>query len=87
MAHEERADGLLALASQPDVASISMGAVYTGALTYIGNVPNFMVYAVAEEQAIRMSNFFSYTLWAAVIIIPLFALLTLLPMSPFLKMG
>jgi len=68
------------------LASISMGAVYTGALTYIGNAPNLMVYTIAEERGIRMPNFFSYTLWAAVILIPLFALLTLLPMSPILKL-
>lgn len=69
------------------LASISMGAVYAGALTYIGNAPNFMAYAIAQERGIRMPNFFSYTLWAAVILIPLFALLTLLPMSPLLKLG
>ena len=42
------------------LASISMGAVYMGALTYIGNAPNFMVYAIAEENGIRMPSFFGY---------------------------
>lgn len=68
------------------LASISMGAVYMGALTYIGNAPNFMVYAVAEENGIRMPGFFGYTFWAAAILIPIFALLTLLPVSPLLRL-
>ena len=43
------------------LAAISMGAVYMGALTYIGNAPNFMVYAIAQERGIRMPSFFGYT--------------------------
>jgi Na+/H+ antiporter NhaD/arsenite permease-like protein len=69
------------------LASISMGAVYMGALTYIGNAPNFMVYAIARERGIKMPNFFGYALWAATILIPLFVLLTLLPISPILKLN
>ena len=67
------------------LASISMGAVYMGGLTYIGNAPNFMVYAIAQERGIKMPNFFGYMLWAAVVLVPLFALLTLLPIAPILK--
>lgn len=67
------------------LASISMGAVYMGALTYIGNAPNFMVYAIATERGIRMPSFFAYLLWAALVLVPLFLLLTLLPISPILK--
>lgn len=48
------------------LAAISMGAVYMGALTYIGNAPNLMVAAIAKEQSVRMSSFFSYFLWAGV---------------------
>ena len=40
------------------LAALSMGAVYMGALTYIGNAPNFMVYAIATERGIKMPNFF-----------------------------
>jgi Na+/H+ antiporter NhaD/arsenite permease-like protein len=69
------------------LASISMGAVYMGALTYIGNAPNFIVRAIAEERGIAMPNFFAYMLWAALVLIPLFALLTLLPISPLLNLG
>jgi Na+/H+ antiporter NhaD/arsenite permease-like protein len=69
------------------LASISMGAVFMGALTYIGNAPNLIVRAIAEERGIAMPNFFAYMLWAALVLVPLFALLTLLPISPLLKLG
>ena len=68
------------------LASISMGAVYMGALTYIGNAPNFMVYAIAEERGIQMPSFFGYMFWASVILLPLFGLLTLAPLSPLLRL-
>jgi Na+/H+ antiporter NhaD/arsenite permease-like protein len=55
-----------------------------GALSYIGNAPNFMVYAIATERGVKMPSFFGYTLWAGAILIPLFVLLTLLPIAPIL---
>lgn len=64
------------------LAAISMGAVYMGALTYIGNAPNFMVAAIANERGIRMPSFFGYMLRAAAVLIPLFVLLTVLPIHP-----
>jgi Na+/H+ antiporter NhaD/arsenite permease-like protein len=67
------------------LASISMGAVYMGALTYIGNAPNLIVRSIAQERGIGMPNFFAYMLWAGLILVPLFALLTLLPISPILN--
>lgn len=57
---------------------ISMGAVYFGALTYIGNAPNFMVRAVAEAEGVRMPSFFLYLLWSSLLLLPLFGLVTLL---------
>ena len=69
------------------LAAISMGAVYMGALTYIGNAPNLMVYAIANEQDVCMPSFFGYFLWAACILVPLFLILTLLPISPILKLA
>ena len=45
--------------------AISMGAVYMGALTYIGNAPNFMVYAIAVERGVKMPSFFGYMVWSA----------------------
>ncbi|BAM87321.1 putative Na+ antiporter precursor [Bradyrhizobium oligotrophicum S58] len=64
------------------LAAISMGAVYMGALTYIGNAPNFMVAAIANERGIKMPSFFGYMLRAAAVLIPLFVLLTVLPIHP-----
>ena len=58
--------------------AISMGAVFMGALTYIGNAPNFMVRSICEERGIKMPSFFGYMLWSGVILLPLFAVLTLL---------
>jgi Na+/H+ antiporter NhaD/arsenite permease-like protein len=66
------------------LAGISLGAVYMGALTYIGNAPNFMVYAIATENGVTMPSFFGYLLWAALLLIPIFVLLTLLPTAPIL---
>ena len=42
------------------LAAISMGAVYMGALTYLGNAPNLMIYAIAVERGIKMPSFFAY---------------------------
>jgi Na+/H+ antiporter NhaD/arsenite permease-like protein len=64
------------------LAAISMGAVYMGALTYIGNAPNFMVQAIAQERGIAMPGFFGYFAWASLILLPLFLLLTVLPIAP-----
>src|SRR5581483_3429410 len=69
------------------LAAISMGAVYMGAMSYIGNAPNLMICAIATEQGIRMPSFFGYVAWAIAVLIPLFVLLTLLPISPILKLA
>ena len=60
------------------LAAISMGAVFMGANTYIGNAPNFMVYAIAREMNVKMPTFFGYMGWSAAILGPLFVLLTFL---------
>jgi len=57
--------------------AISCGAVFMGANTYIGNGPNFMVKAIAEENSIKMPSFFGYMLWSLGILIPIFVLVTL----------
>jgi Na+/H+ antiporter NhaD/arsenite permease-like protein len=66
------------------LAGISMGAVYMGALTYIGNAPNFMVYAIAVENGVKMPSFFGYLFWASLVLLPIFVLLTVLPVAPVL---
>jgi Na+/H+ antiporter NhaD/arsenite permease-like protein len=58
------------------LVAISMGAVYMGALTYIGNAPNFMIYAIATERGIRMPSFFGYIIWSIVVLGPVFAAVT-----------
>lgn len=55
------------------LAAISAGAVFCGAITYIGNAPNFMVKAIAENQKIPMPSFFGYVVWSVIILVPLFA--------------
>jgi len=58
--------------------AISAGAVFMGANTYIGNAPNFMVRAIAEEQNVAMPSFFGYMVWSFGILIPLFFLVNFL---------
>ncbi|UCE87539.1 MAG: sodium:proton antiporter, partial [Deltaproteobacteria bacterium] len=58
------------------LAAISTGAVFMGANTYIGNGPNFMVKAIAEERGVRMPSFFGYMLYSGAILIPLFVVVT-----------
>lgn len=60
-----------------DLLAISAGAVFMGALTYIGNAPNFMVKSIAEENKIKMPSFFGYMAYSFGILVPLFVLITL----------
>lgn len=54
-----------------DIIAISAGAVFFGALTYIGNGPNFMVRAIAQNCGVQMPSFFGYALKACLILIPI----------------
>ena len=65
-----RAAGLL--------AAISCGAVFMGANTYIGNGPNFMVKAIAEENGVKMPSFFGYMLYSGAVLIPVFIVVTVI---------
>jgi Na+/H+ antiporter NhaD/arsenite permease-like protein len=56
--------------------AISAGAVFMGANTYIGNAPNLMVKAIAEDRGVRMPSFFGYMAWSCAILVPLFVLMT-----------
>ena len=58
------------------LAAISVGAVTMGANTYIGNAPNFMVKAIAEEAGVKMPSFLGYMLYSGAVLIPLFVLMT-----------
>jgi len=55
------------------LAALSMSAVYFGALTYIGNAPNFMIKAIAEDRGVAMPSFFAYFGWALLLMLPLLA--------------
>ena len=62
-----------------DLQAISAGAVFMGAMTYIGNAPNFMVKSIAEEAGIAMPSFFGYLFkWSAPVLLPVFVIVTLL---------
>ncbi len=55
--------------------AISMGTVFTGPLTYIGNAPNFMVKSMAEQEGIKMPSFFGYMFIALIFLVPVYILL------------
>ena len=60
----------------PTLAAISAGAVFMGANSYIGNAPNLMVKAVAEDRGVKMPSFFGYMVWSCCVLIPLFIIMT-----------
>ena len=62
----------------PTLAAISAGAVFMGANSYIGNAPNLMVKAIAEDRGVRMPSFFGYMAWSGAVLIPLFGIVTLI---------
>lgn len=62
----------------PTLAAISAGAVFMGANTYIGNAPNLMVKAIAEDRGVKMPSFFGYMLWSGGILVPLFVVMSLI---------
>jgi Na+/H+ antiporter NhaD/arsenite permease-like protein len=60
------------------LSAISLGAVFMGANSYIGNGPNFMVRSIAEERGVRMPSFGEYMVYSGLVLIPVFALVTLI---------
>ena len=75
------ADGVTAIAGiAPEfMKAISMGAVFFGALTYIGNGPNFMVKAIAEQEGISMPSFFGYMIkFSLIVLLPVYIIVQLL---------
>jgi len=71
--------GALALdpAAAKLLAAIATGSVFMGANTYVGNAPNFMVKAIAEENGVKMPSFFGYLAYSVGILLPLFVLVSL----------
>jgi Na+/H+ antiporter NhaD/arsenite permease-like protein len=66
----------------PTLTAISMGAVYMGALTYIGNAPNLMIYAIATERGVKMPSFLGFMMWSGAVLLPVFAVVTYLFVTP-----
>jgi Na+/H+ antiporter NhaD/arsenite permease-like protein len=58
------------------LTAISCGAVFMGAMTYIGNAPNFMVRSIAQSRGVRMPSFVGYIGWSGLVLLPVFALVT-----------
>ena len=73
------ATNLVAGVSEPLLRAISMGAVFFGSMTYIGNGPNFMVKSIAEQNGFRMPSFFVYMLkFSLIICLPIFIIVQLI---------
>jgi Na+/H+ antiporter NhaD/arsenite permease-like protein len=58
------------------------GRVFMGALTSIGNAPNFMIYTIATERGVRMPSFFGYMLWSVAVLGPALILLSVVSVAP-----
>jgi len=69
--------GMFDISVGSTLLAISCGAVFMGANTYIGNAPNFMVKAIAEENGVKMPSFFGYMVWSAAILVPVFIVVSL----------
>jgi Na+/H+ antiporter NhaD/arsenite permease-like protein len=76
--HVGSAERLVAGVAEPLLVAVSLGAVFMGAMTYIGNGPNFMVRAIAEKSGVAMPSFFGYMVYSFAVLLPLFVLVTLL---------
>jgi len=81
IAKEVPASNTLALADGSvlgvrELAAVSLGAVFMGANTYIGNGPNFMVKTIAEKSNVKMPSFFGYMLYSGAVLIPLLAVVS-----------
>ncbi len=62
----------------PTLLAISMGSVFMGAVTYIGNAPNFMVKSIATQSGVNMPTFFGYMKWSVLVLVPVYVLLTVI---------
>ena len=58
--------------------AVSLGAVFMGAMTYIGNGPNFLIKAVAEQDGVKMPSFFGYMMYSCFLLLPLLVMMTLI---------
>jgi Na+/H+ antiporter NhaD/arsenite permease-like protein len=70
--------GIIAGVRADLLMAISAGAVFMGAMTYIGNGPNFMVKSIAEQQKVKIPHFFGYMVYSGAVLLPIFILVTFL---------
>ena len=64
---------------QEILRAISLGSVFFGAMTYIGNGPNFMVKAIAEQEGVKMPSFFGYMFrFSLIILLPLYIIIQMI---------
>ena len=68
---------LVAGVAEPLLVAVSLGAVFMGAMTYIGNGPNFMVKSIAEQSSVKMPSFFGYMIYSVLVLIPVFAIVNI----------
>ncbi len=79
MVFNSMAPGVDGLATDPFLKAISLGAVFFGALTYIGNGPNFMVKSIAEQEGIKMPSFFGYMIkFSLIVCLPVYIIVQLI---------
>ena len=64
--------GALMTQGAATLLAISLGSVFMGANTYIGNAPNFMVVSIAKDRGVAMPSFFGYMAWSVGILVPTF---------------
>ena len=81
MARELGGEPAVAGVFEPYLISISLGAVFCGAITYIGNGPNFMVKAVADSAGVHMPTFGGYVVWAFRHLVPVLVAMSLVFLS------
>ena len=60
------------------LVAVSLGSVFMGAMTYIGNGPNFMVKAIAEQSGVKMPSFFGYMGYSICLLLPVLILMTII---------
>jgi Na+/H+ antiporter NhaD/arsenite permease-like protein len=60
------------------LVAIALGAVFMGAMTYIGNGPNFLVKTIAEQDGVKMPSFFGYMVYSCLLLLPMLVIMTIL---------
>jgi Na+/H+ antiporter NhaD/arsenite permease-like protein len=70
---------MVAGANELILKAIALGSVFFGAMTYIGNGPNFMVKSIAEQEGVKMPDFFGYMIkFSLVILLPIYIIIQLI---------